>query len=474
MTARARPWLVSGLVTLAASLPYLMTPLANYRLASGPQLARFFRDPFLGKPCVPVWEPRVTLDSLPESTQSERASPVVKAAPEALAIDLDAVPTGPVLEDPAGSLRPFREALEQGQGIVRISHFGDSPITGDLISGEARARFQKGYGNAGHGWILPGRPWEWYGHLGIALEDEGWTIQSPATTCRRDHAYGFGGVSFSAQGIASTKLTTTKVAPFNRLEIHYFAQPKGGSVQIKVDAEVSTCSTRREEPGPVMETLQLTEDAPHTVTLRTKGDGEVILYGLVLERETQGVVYDALGANGGAIHHLTLLDEANWQSALKLRRPNLVILAFGTNESGYVNIPGPGYDQDYRKVIARLREALPGVSILIMAPMDRAERNPDGEIVTMPTIPRIVAAQRKLALETGCAFFNTFLAMGGEGSALRWYKVSPRLMSGDFTHPTRGGADRVARLLVEALRGPEPGKAAVSAAPELQRPVGEP
>ena len=478
MARRTHPWLVSGLLALAAAVPYLSASLSAYRLVSLPQAERVFGGPFAGKPSAPVWEPLVTLEDAPEAPVRKVSPPAAgRKATDDPVFSLDAVPEGPVLEDPGNALQAFHEALarsERGQGIVRISHFGDSPVTGDLITGESRARLQRIYGNAGHGWILPGRPWEWYGHLGVTLADEGWTINTLVTGCRRDRAYGFGGASFSSQGGAVTRLTTAKASPFNRLEVHFLAQPKGGSLQVKVDGEIHELSTQREEPGPALETFDLAEDKAHAVTLRAEGDGEVVLYGLVLERDAHGVVYDALGANGAAIHHLTLMNASSWIPALKLRRPDLVILAFGTNEAGYANIPGPAYERDYRRVIARIHEALPGLPILIMAPMDRAARNEAGEIATMPAIPKIVAAQRKLALETGCAFFNTYLAMGGDRSAFRWYKVSPRLMTGDFTHPTRAGADRVARLLVEALRAPEAPKVAASGGAELKRPEGEP
>jgi lysophospholipase L1-like esterase len=495
MSRLSKPWLLAALVAAAAAVPYCSPSMASYRIVSGSQLARIFVEPFRGKPNARIWEavqpeenPPATLVAAspgkgPEQTPAAKPGTTLNAG---LNVGLKAgpaeesVPTGPVLEDPANALKTFHEALakaEAGQGIVRISHFGDSPVTGDLITGEARVRFQNLFGNGGHGWLLPGRPWEWYGHLGVTLEDSGWHINTPVTNGRHDHFYGFGGASFASNGGATSKVTPGKGSPFSQLEIHYLAQPKGGSLQVKVDGEVSEVSTRRAEAGPALQVLTLTEDKPHTVTLRAQGDGEVVLYGLVMEHGTHGVVYDALGANGGAIHHLTLMNEENWITALKLRRPDLVILAYGTNESGYVNIPGPGYDKDYREIVRRIRKALPGVSILIMAPMDRAERTATGEIGTMPSIPKIVAAQRKLALELGCAFFNTYEAMGGEGTALRWYQANPHLMTGDFTHPTRTGADRVARLLVEALRqqhdGWKSGQAAPSANSKLEGAEGK-
>ena len=85
---------------------------------------------------------------------------------------------------------------------------------------------------------------------------------------------------------------------------------------------------------------------------------------------------------------------------------------------------------------------------MVMAIFERS-----GEIGTMPNLVRIVAAQKRIATELGGAFFDSYRAMGGEGSAGRWYLAAPRLMTGDFTHPTRTGADRLARLLVDALQG---------------------
>jgi lysophospholipase L1-like esterase len=478
--------MLAALAVMAALVPYFAVSTAPYRLVSGPQLARVFADPFRGRPHARLWvsvlpDEEVSVASSTGATAPAEPAPGAKPGTSPPAGPApEAVPTGPVLEDPTDALKTFHEALarsEAGQGVVRISHFGDSPVTGDLITGEARARFQNLFGNAGHGWLLPGRPWEWYGHLGVTLEDSGWRINTPVTNGRRDHFYGFGGASFTADEGALTKVTSGKHSPFDRLEIHYLAQPKGGSLQVKVDGETTELRTHRAEEGPALQTLTLAEDKPHTVTLRTLGDGEVVLYGLVMEQGTHGVVYDALGENGGAIHHLTLMNEANWIDALKLRRPDLVILAYGTNESGYANIPGPGYDQDYREMVRRIRKALPAVSILIMAPMDRAERDATGTIGTMPSIPKIVAAQRKLALELGCAFFNTYAAMGGEGTAARWYQADPRLMTGDFTHPTRTGADRVARLLVGALQqqheGWKSGQPAPSTNPKLEGAEGK-
>jgi len=101
--------------------------------------------------------------------------------------------------------------------------------------------------------------------------------------------------------------------------------------------------------------------------------------------------------------------------------------------------------------VNRLRRALPNVSLLLMSPMDRAERVAGGDIVTLATIPKLVAIQERVARDTGCAFFNTFEAMGGSGTMARWYETHPRMVAADFIHPSPAGAKLVGNLLYQAI-----------------------
>jgi lysophospholipase L1-like esterase len=172
----------------------------------------------------------------------------------------------------------------------------------------------------------------------------------------------------------------------------------------------------------------------------------------VLESGLCGVQYDSLGVNGAFIGLLNRYQvETTWTEQLRRRRPDLVILAYGANESEYENWPMEQYEKDTREVVRRIRAALPEASILFVGPMDRGKRGAGGTIITRPTIPKLIAAQRHLAAETGCAFFDTFTAMGGEGTVARWYEGKPRLMGGDFTHPTWPGSEIVGTLIHDAL-----------------------
>src|SRR5438046_2487853 len=181
----------------------------------------------------------------------------------------------------------------------------------------------------------------------------------------------------------------------------------------------------------------------------------VRMFGVVLESGSRGIQYDSLGDNGAFVGLLAdYMNESHWTEQLRHRRPDLVILNYGTNESEYENWPMDKYEKDTKEIIRRIRAALPEASILFVSPMDRGIRGKGGSIITRPTIPKLVAAQRRFAAENGCAFFDTFTAMGGEGTVARWREARPRLMGGDFTHPTWDGSEIVGPLTHDALISP--------------------
>ncbi len=458
------------LVAAGAALTYAVPGLERFRPIRPDRAATLLASPFSGRPTVPLTvrvsrevdssdaEPEVKKPGGPLAAGAPSVSPggatAAPSVPRPRAASVDDAPLVGI-EDPAGQLERLFLKLVKTEGaepgaVTRISHFGDSPLTGDLISGDARSRLQAAFGDAGHGFVLAGRPWAWYGHRGVSLKASGWRVLSPLLAPGNAGFHGLAGVTFSSRGEARTEIELEKKT-FTRLEVTFTRQPGGGTLLVSVDGgppdAVPTAGTTRETASY----SRAVAAGGRAVVLRSKGDGEVAVHGVVLENDGPGVVYDALGANGASVHFLSLLNASSWEQALALRRSDLVILGYGTNESGYWENPGARYRHDHTEVIGRIRRALPDAAILLMSPMDRGMRAESGEIVTMPSIPKIVEAQRLAARESGVAFFDTFAAMGGQGTMARWYESEPRLVTGDFTHTTHQGSARVARLLVAAL-----------------------
>ena len=236
----------------------------------------------------------------------------------------------------------------------------------------------------------------------------------------------------------------------SRYDLYYLEQPGGGDVELTVHgAPPERFSTRGSAKVSRVHAVR-TDDGESRLTVRALGGGPVRLFGVALEREGPGVVYDALGSHAAMAAHWQRQDRAHWKDQLALRDAALVIFQFGTNESDMPRFDPDEYERTLGALIDELREAAPAASILIAAPLDRAEYK-SGRVGTRRVILDLVTIQRRVAVAHGVAFWNTFEAMGGEGSMARWFKVRPQLGGGDLTHPTPRGAEVLGDLLSDAL-----------------------
>jgi lysophospholipase L1-like esterase len=160
-------------------------------------------------------------------------------------------------------------------------------------------------------------------------------------------------------------------------------------------------------------------------------------------------VLDAVGLVGARLRALDESDDAHFAEALAWRGPNVVVYQFGANESadGYA-YPMPEYHRTMKGVIDQVKRALPDAACLVIGAMDRARKEGD-KLVTVPILPTMVAEQRAVALEAGCAFYSAFDAMGGRGSMAKW--VRKGFGAGDYTHPTSWGAEQLGKWIYFAL-----------------------
>jgi lysophospholipase L1-like esterase len=346
-----------------------------------------------------------------------------------------------------------RTALKQDKAVTRISHFGDSIIIEDLWTATVRRRLQERFGDAGPGFLFLARPWEWYGHQDVQLRfTDAWRFYRVTIGQTRDALYGYGGVSFVAGGPgAKATYATVGEGPIgrtvSRCEVYFLGQPGGGNVQVTVDgaiAETFSTAAVQVEAGFRLVTFP---DGPHTIVVQSAGGGPVRLFGVTLEREGPGVVYDGIGLLGASARALLEPDEAHWKGQFAHRRPDLVVLTFGTNESD-IELSIVAYRDQLRRVVQRIRTVAPFASCLLASPPDRGDPNTRE---TRPIIPKIVAVQREVALSEGCAFWDTYTAMGGKNTMWSWYRSNPRRAFGDLTHMAPAGGEILGDLLNAAL-----------------------
>ena len=392
----------------------------------------------------------------PPPPESEIAKlPVYQAHPDDERLGDLEVP----IEDPSAiALQRFYERLAATESgfsgaITRVSHWGDSAIGNDGITAAIRRSMQRRFGDAGHGFHLLQPPNASYRHQNVRFSTNGkWGKCFIIERCRRDGHYGFGGVTFQSAGGAESEFATAKEdspvgRSVGRFELWYAGQPRGGRIRIRVDdQEPVVLETEAEELVDRWHAIEV-KDGPHRFEVRAVGGGRVRAYGVTLERELPGVVWDGLSLIGSFSSRLAAMDTEHFRSQLRHRNTDLVVLMFGGNDMQR-SISMERYKEDYGPVLALVRGGDDPPACLVMAPLDHGDRK-GRAIVTRPIVPKMVQAQRELAFEHGCAFFDTFAAMGGEGSMGRWMRAG--LGSGDLAHLTAKGHRVIGDLLYLAL-----------------------
>jgi lysophospholipase L1-like esterase len=395
----------------------------------------------------------------PASEQPERArGPIAEKPAEPLPELADKDPKVPIVDPSGAALDGFFRALDRTRkklpgAITRIAHFGDSIIVSDYVSATLRRKFQERFGDAGHGYSLIANAWPAYAHADVErYATVGWKVSRIVGPLSPDGLYGLGCVSFTAEKNALARFGTAKSGDYgrnvSRFAISYLEQPGGGALQISVDSKpVKLLSTDGPEKQTRVETIEV-PDGPHELELYTKS-GRSRLFGVVMERDQPGVVLDALGIQGARLRFLDQQDDAHWSEQLRWRRPDLIVYQFGANESGDGFVyPMKDYRATMEAVIAQGKRALPESSCLLVGAMDRAVKQGD-QLIGLAVLPSLLKEQRGAAEAMGCAFFDTYTAMGGPGAMASWVKRD--LGQADLTHPTSAGAEVIGTWIFRAL-----------------------
>lgn len=370
----------------------------------------------------------------------------------------------PIVDPPEGpALASFHAALQalaegrDADGKVRVAMYGASGTAADVSVGYLRTYLQARFGDGGPGFVPLAPLSKWYRHSEVVVQaSKGWRKEhAQIFKGRRDGLYGLLGASFTATAAkrwtqVRPKDGSTSCEGIAHAELFFLRQPGGGSFSLVVDggpAQVVSTSGATIEPG--YHALEL-PPGPHTLRIETLDQAEVRVFGVVLERPDPGVVVDVLGIDGTRGRNHLEWDEAVWADNLRRRAPDLYTLSYGTNESVDAGLSIPLYAEDLREQLRRLRRVLPSASCLLLGPVDFPIVE-DDRILPRPVLREIVEAQRQVAAEEGCGFWDGLAFMGGELSMPAWVTADPPLARNDHLHYTRRGGARKGMALADAL-----------------------
>jgi lysophospholipase L1-like esterase len=389
----------------------------------------------------------------------------------------------------AERLRPVADRLARagsGGEPVRIVQIGDSHTAGDQITGSWRTLLQTRYGSGGRGVLPPGRPYAGYLTRGVtAGQSDGWSVNGIFGSAYRPA--GAPPIGLSGYSLTNTRpaaaMTIAADGPaqlFDRFTVCALERPGAGTLTLAAGAVVQSWPLAAPRDAGACRTIDL--DAPVSAASVSVATGTATITSWATERRGQGgVILSNLGTVGAQSIHLARTDDAVVANELRTYAPDLIVLAFGTNEAFWPGFTPAGYEATLRADVARLRRLAPGVPILLLGAPDSATRTPSlmtlnglvsapcgaaaavlpGAMVQpLPTaassgwrptaaLASVQAIQRRAAHDLGLAYWDWARAMGGRCTAHRWVADPTPLMRGDHVHFTsRGGA-----AIAQALQG---------------------
>lgn len=358
-------------------------------------------------------------------------------------------------------------ARTPGMRPVHIVQIGDSHTAGDVLTGAWRDLLQARYGNGGRGVLAPGRPWDGYITHGVtAAMSPGWRVAASFGKGSEDAAVPLGLSSYSLTSLqpgATIGLTTDSPAmDFDRFVLCAMAGPNQATLTVRFGGADQRIALEAPVPTPRCTTIH--SATPQASAAVVAGDRPATITSWATFRDQGGVTLSNLGVVGAQLRHFGRTDDAVIAEELRAYAPDLIVLAFGTNEGFSPYLDPRAYETVLRGQIDRLRTLAPGVPLLMLGAPDALTRNqalkanaegallgcPDPvtpPLIAPPALGRVRGIQREVARDLGVAFWDWQAAMGGPCAARAWTAATPPLMRPDHVHfRWPGGQALAARL----------------------------
>ena len=364
------------------------------------------------------------------------------------------------IEDYADSttrgMTPFYEALAGHDTLprpVRIAYFGDSFIEGDIFTSDFRALMQEHFGGKGAGFIdITSQTYGFRPTVGHAFS--GWESHQYTDSTGFDRGkQGINQRYFIPQGTAYVELSGK---PNYLTHLDTCGVSTLFCLQTDTVATLLTTLINKKKAGQ-----HIIKPSPAVQAIHVEGNiGRIrwtippspraLYYGIAMDDPT-GISVDNFSLRGSGGISLQSIPGHHLRQFNAVRPYDLIVLQYGLNVATKRGKNYDGYLQGMKQVISHLKECFPQAGILIIGVGDRAYKDENGELHTMPGVKNLVRYQQRLAAESHVAFWNLYTAMGGEGSMPRLVEAKPQMANYDYTHINFKGGRHLAQILYETM-----------------------
>ncbi|AWF40276.1 MULTISPECIES: SGNH/GDSL hydrolase family protein [Proteus] len=340
----------------------------------------------------------------------------------------------------------FAQKLKQRRQRVHIVQLGDSHTAADFFSGKLRERFQADYGNGGIGFIPPTAiAGQRIANIQYQSSKKAWDLLSSRKESDPDFPLG----GFIAEPVAKWSALQLNENPTTGQRYQLQALYKAPTAsQIHLQSAGSKTLSLSQTQGEWQFSKPTTITFPINITISK--NQPIKLGGWLISNQKPGVMLSALGINGATIN---MMDKwgAQWSKTLGQLHPDMVILAYGTNEAFNDTFDLVAYRQLLVEKIRQIRQQAPNSAILLIGPSDSIKNKDASDCRSQQPqwLTDIIRIQKEVAQQERTLFWDWRDYMGGECSIKAWSIYD--LARPDGVHLSREGYESSANTLYSQL-----------------------
>ena len=327
---------------------------------------------------------------------------------------------------------------------IHIVQFGDSHTAADVMTGTLRTQLQNKLGNGGMGWGMPmyfsGQRLVRYGY-----DNNGW--QPISSRQQRDHNYTLGGLIAVPKFNGATLTIKSKQSELSQKIKVNLRQAATDGKFLGRDAQGHQFELEVPIKDNTWQTVEFVAQLPFTITA-SNAERSAIGGWWAKNQNGRGAVVSALGINGAELSYWNRWNDG-WQQNLKSISPELIILAYGTNEAFNDNIDVEKYKKLLISKVDQIRVASPDTAIMIVSAPESL-KNIAGQCGIRPIkLTAIQNVQYQVAQQKHTLYWNWQQAMGGECSMKSW--INQGLGRKDGVHFSEVGYQKLGQALADDL-----------------------
>lgn len=346
---------------------------------------------------------------------------------------------------------------------VSMLLIGDSHVQAGINAGVTRELLQYDFGNAGRGLIAPLR-------LSGTNEPSDYLFQSRNTwnavklmSASWEQSVGFTGTSIHPVSDNNHLIIATSEKedynPFNTVTLFHKGKMTVDYVKNAAGLDVHFRAIPSRDYTQI-----IMASAETNIEIGFSSVGDLTVYGASLSAERPGVFFHSIGNNGATYDTYNRI--GNVGAGIAPLRPELVIIALGTNEA-FGKFDAATFTRTIDRLVSNIRSANPDAFIVLTTPMEcqrsvtttkkvrtkSKKRRYRTTTVKSYKVNTNILAVRNAIMEYGrknnVAVYDWYDVAGGTGASTSW--INADLFAKDRVHHTATGYRLEGRMLYDAI-----------------------